>query len=457
MIRRTYNCLKTWKNGKNRKPLVIRGARQVGKTWIVREFGKLEFENIVEINFDKHQTIADLFLSADVNKILRSLELELNVDIHVGKTLLFLDEIQSAPKILSRLRYFYEDIPNLHVIAAGSLLEFLLEEHSFSMPVGRIEYLFMGPMRFEEFLLALGENKLVDYLAQYTFEETISESIHQKLLNYVKDFFIVGGMPAAVSVFKDQRSYREALREQQSILQTYVDDFNKYRKRVNVGRLDKVFSRIPSLVGKKLKYVNIDRNEKTVALAQAIHLLELARVIYCVRHTAGNGIPLEAEVNDKDYKPIFLDIGLMQSALDLRYSDILQSKELISINAGSLAEQFVGQHLLYDNEYYEKPSLYYWNKESKSSTAEIDYLITHEGQRVPVEVKAGKTGKLRSLHLFISSKQVNLAIKYSSIKPLSDNLHTIAYSHPQPFTLLSIPFYLVDQTKRLLTEAKRVN
>jgi len=454
MKRNTYNYLKDWKNSKNRKPLVIRGARQVGKTWIVKEFGRLEFENIIEINFDKHQGIAELFLSVDVNTILRSLELELNVDIHIGKTLLFLDEIQSAPEILSRLRYFYEDIPDLHVIAAGSLLEFLLEDHSFSMPVGRIEYLFMGPMRFEEFLLALGENKLVDYLAQYRFEETIPESIHQKLLNYVKSFFIVGGMPGVVNVFKDQGNYREALREQQSILQTYVEDFNKYRKRVKVGRLDKVFRRIPSLVGQKLKYVNIDRNEKTVALAHAIHLLELARVIYCVKHTAGNGLPLEAEANDRNYKPIFLDIGLMQSALNLRYADVLQSKELIAINSGSLAEQFVGQHLLFDFEYYEKPSLYYWSREEKSSTAEIDYLITHKGQIVPVEVKAGKTGTLRSLHLFVSSKKVNLAIKYSSIRPLCDHLHTIASSHPQPFTLLSIPFYLIDQTKRLLTEVR---
>ncbi len=455
MKRHTYSHLIEWKNSKNRKPLVVRGARQVGKTWIVREFGRTEFENIIEINFDKHQAIADLFLSADVNTILRSLELELNVDIHVGRTLLFLDEIQSAPEVLSRLRYFYEDVPDLHLIAAGSLLEFLLEEHDFSMPVGRIEYLFMGPMRFEEFLLAHGEAKLVHYLAQYTFKESIPESIHQKLLRFVKNFFIVGGMPAAVDVFKNQGNYREALREQQSILQTYVDDFNKYRKRVNAERLDKVFRRIPSLVGQKLKYVNIDRNEKTIALAQAIHLLELARVIYCVRHTAGNGLPLEAEVNDRDYKPIFLDIGLMQSALDLRYSDILQSKELIEIKMGSLAEQFVGQHLLFDFEYFEKPSLYYWNRESKSSTAELDYLITHEGQVVPVEVKAGKTGTLRSLHLFVSSKKTDLAIKYSSAKPLCNCLETIVSRHSQPFTLLSIPFYLIDQTKRLLAEAKR--
>lgn len=454
MKRDTYKYLKTWKNSKNRKPLVIRGARQVGKTWIVREFGRVEFENIVEINFDKHQTIADLFLSADVNTILRSLELELNIDIHPGKTLLFLDEIQSAPEILSRLRYFYEDIPDLHVVAAGSLLEFLIEDHTFSMPVGRIEYLFMGPMRFEEFLLALGENKLVDYLARYTFEDTIPESIHQKLLNFVKYFFIVGGMPAAVNSYRDQGNYREALREQQSILQTYVDDFSKYRKRVNARRLDMVFRRIPSLVGQKLKYVKIDRSEKTAALAQAIHLLELARVVYCVRHTAGNGLPFEAEVNYRNYKAIFLDIGLMQSALNLRYADIFQSKELIEINTGSLAEQFVGQHLLYDFEYFEKPSLYYWNRESKSSTAEIDYLLAHQGQIVPVEVKAGKTGKLRSLHLFVSSKKVDLAIKYSSKKPRCDHLHTIASNDPQPFTLLSIPFYLIDQTKRLLTEAK---
>ena len=456
MKRNNLKDLSNWKKRKNRKPLVIRGARQVGKTWIVREFGKSEFKNIVEINFDKHKGIASLFDQPDTHMVLKNLELELNVDIKPGHTLLFLDEIQSAPKVLARLRYFFEDMPDLHIIAAGSLLEFLLEEHDFSMPVGRIEYLFLGPMTFEEFLSGLKEEKLVGYLNQFTFEDSIQEPIHQKLMTYVKSFFIVGGMPGVVDIFREHMDYREALREQQSILQTYVDDFNKYHKRVHQTKINSVFQRIPALIGQKLKYVNLDRSETSAKLSQAIHLLELARVIYCVKHTAGNGLPFEAEANDRNYKTLFLDIGLVQSSLNLQYSEILHSQELISVNSGALAEQYVGQHLLYNTAFFEKPSLYYWNREKKSSTAEIDYLISNEGEIIPVEVKAGKTGSLKSLHLFISKKKSRFAIKFSSSLPAYNELETILPGlEQQTFTLLSLPFYLIGQYRRLISNYQR--
>lgn len=453
MKRDATEYLYEWKDRKNRKPLVIRGARQTGKTWLVRDFGKKLYKNYVEINFDKLENISRLFETPDVKEIIKNLELELDVTIDEEETLLFLDEIQNAPAIFAKLRYFYEDLPDLHIIAAGSLLEFLLAEHTFSMPVGRIEYLFLGPLNFEEFLSGIGQVKLVNYIKEYSFEKPIPEIIHEKLLKFVKKYFVIGGMPAVVRQFGDKDDYRGALREQKNLLQTYIDDFNKYKKRVDTTRLQKVFRNFPLQVGQKVKYVNIDRLDKAKDLAGSINLLNLARVIYSVKHSNANGVPLGAEVNDSDFKALFIDIGLMQSLLNLRPSDVLNSENLISINSGSLAEQFVGQHLLYNLEFYEKPELFYWNREKKNSSAEIDYLQQIDGRIIPVEVKAGKTGSLKSLHLFVSEKKVKIALRIYNGAAERVSLNTIIPGEEKRnFTLISIPFYLIGQINKLVRE-----
>ena len=262
MKRNATEYLYEWKERNNRKPLVIRGARQTGKTWLVRNFGKSLYKNYVEINFDKNRNITKIFETSDIKEIIRNLELELDVTIKEEDTLLFLDEIQNAPAVFAKLRYFYEDLPNLHIIAAGSLLEFLLADHSFSMPVGRIEYLFLGPLNFEEFLSGIGQEKLVNYIQEYSFDKHIPEIIHNKLMNFVKKYFIIGGMPAVIRQFCDNVDYKGALREQKNLLQTYIDDFNKYKNKIDTARLQKVFMNFPLQVGHKVKYVNIDRLEK---------------------------------------------------------------------------------------------------------------------------------------------------------------------------------------------------
>ena len=453
MKRDATEYLYEWKDRKNRKPLVIRGARQTGKTWLVRDFGKKLYKNYVEINFDKLENISRLFETPDVKEIIKNLELELDVTIDEEETLLFLDEIQNAPAIFAKLRYFYEDLPDLHIIAAGSLLEFLLAEHTFSMPVGRIEYLFLGPLNFEEFLSGIGQVKLVNYIKEYSFEKPIPEIIHEKLLKFVKKYFVIGGMPAVVRQFGDKDDYRGALREQKNLLQTYIDDFNKYKKRVDTTRLQKVFRNFPLQVGQKVKYVNIDRLDKAKDLAGSINLLNLARVIYSVKHSNANGVPLGAEVNDSDFKALFIDIGLMQSLLNLRPSDVLNSENLMLINSGSLAEQFVGQHLLHNLEFYEKPELFYWNREKKNSSAEIDYLQQIDGRIIPVEVKAGKTGSLKSLHLFVSEKKVKIALRIYNGAAERVSLNTIIPGEEKRnFTLISIPFYLIGQINKLVRE-----
>jgi uncharacterized protein len=453
MYRKALHGLRLWKDRPSRKPLIIRGARQVGKTWLVRKFAD-QFDNLVEINFDKNPEKSQLFAAGDMSRCLELLQIDCGSEIIPGKTLLFLDEIQSAPELLPLLRYFYEEQAGLHVIAAGSLLEFLLADHDFSMPVGRIEYMHLGPMDLEEFLLALGHERMTTFLNDYSLNDTIPESIHLSLLNFLKLFWIVGGMPAAVQWYSNSGQLAEAIREHAAILQTYEDDFSKYRKRIYPERLRKVFRRIPALIGNKLKYVQLDPDERSRELSETLQLLEMARVIYRVRHSAGNGVPLGAEAKDRDFKPLFLDTGLVSTSLGLSLPGLEMADHLLMVNNGALAEQFVGQHLLYERPSYEQPQLFYWNREQKSANAEVDYLIAHEDKVVPVEVKAGKTGTLKSLLVFVAEKKPPVALRFNAMPPTSSRQETrITGKDKVPFLLVSLPLYLIGQTRRLVADA----
>lgn len=441
-----------WKDRRDRRPLVVRGARQVGKTYLVEQFARDHFQNLVSVNFDRTPEKAGFLQNRDVSDLLRLLEIDSRSSITPGRTLVFLDEIQAAPEWLPMLRYFYEDRPDVHVIAAGSLLEFTLADHEFSMPVGRIEYLHMGPMTFEEFLLAMGEDALVDFLGEWQPSTAFPPPLHEKLLGYVRRFLVVGGMPAAIRAHGQEARLEEVSRVQQLILQTFADDFSKYRKRVNVGRLRKVFSRIPSLVGRKLKYVHIDRHEKARDLSDCVELLAMARVLHRVRHSAGNGLPLAGEAEDRDFKPLFLDCGLVCSALGLMLTQLQLAEDIVLVNGGALCEQFVGQHLLHQQPPYMQPDLYYWNREKRSSAAEVDYLYPLAGAVLPIEVKAGKTGSLRSLHVFIQEKGADLALRYNSDAPSELCLRAAtAVGEPATARLISLPLYLIEQWPRLVS------
>lgn len=452
MHRFALDYLVDWKQRPTRKPLVIRGARQVGKSTLVRLFAKQQHFNLVEINLEKTPEIASLFVSNEPKQILSLLEIRLKQTITPGKALLFLDEIQATPAVFAVLRYFYEEMPELHIIAAGSLLEFTLEKPVFSVPVGRLEYLFLGPMKFEEFLIAQGADKLYDYLNGYQIGQSIPLAIHQQLLQFLKNFLIVGGMPAVVAAFGQKQQYQECERAKQTILTTYQDDFGKYTAKTNVERLRHLFRTIPRLICSQVKYTSIDPLGRSQNIAQALHLLGLARVIYSVKHASATGLPLGAEINEKIFKILFLDVGLVSTATGLSILD-LQSDELTLINQGALCEQLIGQSLLYRDLFYEEPRLYYWARPQKGSEAEVDYLMTCGNKIVPIEVKAGKTGSLRSLHLFVSEKQSRLAIRFNSEPPVLSQTKMVASLHKNNyFQLLSLPLYLVDQVNRLARE-----
>lgn len=440
-----------WKHKKDRKPLIIRGARQVGKTYLIRDFAKHHFANLIEVNFERTPILRELFQNREPQKILTLLQHEANTAIIPGQTLLFLDEIQAAPEVIALLRYFYEDCPDVHVIAAGSLLDFALEDPRFSTPVGRVEYAHLGPMSFEEVLLAAKEEGLKTYLSEVVPTEPIPTSIHDRLMAWVRTYCRVGGMPQVVSSYLDNPTSTHYEQIQHAILATYQNDFGKYGIKVNQPRLKRIFEQIPQLIGEKIKYVNIDPNERAKDVNEGLTLLEMAKVCTRVYHTSGNGLPLGAEQNEKIFKLLFLDIGLMSIACGLNRLDLETVDDLTLVNQGKISEQFVGTHLLYRNPPYIPPRLHYWIREEKSSSAEVDYLIAIGSRIIPVEIKSGKTGTLKSLQLFLHEKKGALGIRVST-QALSV-LHTetaIPNQAPMPFTLLSVPFYLVEQIERLV-------
>ena len=452
MYRSALDYLIKWKMRARRKPLVIRGARQVGKSYLVAMFAEHNYSDFININFEKDQGIISLF-SGTPEKTIKLLELKYNKTIDIENTLLFLDEIQAAPEVFAKLRYFYEDLPGLHIIAAGSLLEFILEDHAFSMPVGRIEYLHLGPMSFEEFLAANGNTMLLDFIQSYSVSEDLPDSVHTDLLSLFKTYLIIGGMPEAILAFVETKSFHESEIVKESILGTYEDDFNKYSSRINHMHILNVFKKLPLIVGEKFKYVNIDRNERAQRIAKALHMLEMAKITYRVKHSSCDSVPLGSQVNDKKFKILFLDVGLMARACGMSMIDIENSDDLMMVNSGKLCEQFVGQHLLYSDKYYQKPDLFYWVREAKSSSAEVDYIISSGSNIIPVEVKAGKTGRLKSLHQFIKEKGVDSAVRINLAKPsVFQNSNKLPGGQSVEYRLLSIPFYLIGQTRRMILE-----
>lgn len=446
-----------WLETADRKPLVMRGARQVGKTWAVRQLAVDSQKTLIEINFERTPQIVTLFESNDPQLILTNLSVFTNQTIDPQKSLLFLDEIQAAPEILAKLRWFAEECPKLPVIAAGSLLEFILEDHAFSMPVGRITYLHLEPLSFEEFLLAKGKESLYDYLQKYQFETLIPSIIHEQLMSIFKEYIVVGAMPAAVSNWIDNKSMAQVQKIQNDLLATYRDDFAKYAKRLSLNKLDEIMMSVPRRLGQKYVYSKVNPALNSQTVKQVLSLFNKARVCHRVSGCSANGIPLLSELKEKYFKQLFLDVGLCYAALgglgSTEYGELQKIDELIFVNNGAVAEQVVGQLLRTINPFYIEPALYYWHRDEEGSNAEIDYVIQHENRVIPIEVKAGSAGSLKSLHLFMESKQKDLAIRVNSNLPNRSLVKVKGRSGEEvDYTLLSIPFYLIGQVHRLLGE-----
>ena len=403
-----------WKNSESRKPLILRGARQVGKSSAVRELGK-KFENLLEINFENKDYAGAKRVferHSDPRLICDELSAIYETPVTAGQTLLFLDEVQSCPDAISSLRYFYEQMPALHVIAAGSLLEFALQKIP-SFAVGRVRSMYVYPFSFEEFLQAMGRGILLDKLKAATPQNPLSEEVHNKLKELLLRFIVVGGMPEAVSKYASGGSLLDCQNVLDELTETLYNDFAKYKQRVPATRLEEVFSAIIAQTGQKFTFSKVHTLANQVQMREGIELLKMAGLVYAVTHSSANGLPLAAEANPRYRKFMIFDTGIYQRFLRLDMTNLLLEEKMEQINKGALAEMFVGTELVKSQNNRLPAELHYWQREKNGSAAEVDYLIQHGQNIVPVEVKAGTKGAMQSMFLFLAEKQRPFGIRCS--------------------------------------------
>jgi predicted AAA+ superfamily ATPase len=457
MRRKQLRDLENWISAPDRKPLIIRGARQVGKSTLVKLFAGERHRSLLEVNLERHPETGPIFDSMSPQAIVGQIEALPGMPRATADSILFLDEIQAVPAAIAALRYFYEERGGLAVIAAGSLMEFALAERRLTMPVGRVRYLHMGPMVFTEFLEALGEDKLKEAIETYEPGAQLGPVVHQRLLELLRRYYFVGGMPAAVDVLARTGKLAEVASVHTDLIETYRDDFQKYARARNLARMQHVLEFAARNVGTKVKYANVLRDAHSSTIRQDIELLAMARVVSKVSHTSASGLPLQADIDESVYKLLFLDVGLMNAICGLTWKSLSRRHDVEYGNDGAIAEQFVGQHLLEILADSPSRGLTYWLREGRASNAEVDFVAAIEGRIVPIEVKAGARGSLRSLHQFAAEKHARLAVRFDTNPPsrqtVTATVQTAAGAVRAEYELISLPLYLVERTADIVGAA----
>jgi uncharacterized protein len=404
--------LTAWRQEQQGKLLLIRGARQVGKSTAVRHLAG-QFDHFLEVNFEEQRQVHTLFEGdLDPRQLCENLSLLYNVPIQPGKTLLFFDEIQACLPAISALRFFYEKYPELHVIAAGSLLEFALADLP-SFGVGRVRSIFVYPLSFDEFLQANGENLLLDAKKKATPERPLPEPIHQKLIGLFKRFLVLGGMPEVIATYVQGHNLTRCGQILDDLITSLRTDFAKYRKNVPFLRISEIFDSVVQQAGGKFVYTKAHSQSNHKQIKEAVDLLIMAGWVIPVTHTSANGLPLGAESDNKKRKLNLLDTGIFQRILGLNMANILFENETDVINKGAIAEQYAGLEILKAGSCYRPEPLYFWHREAKSSNAEVDYVVQQGTQIIPVEIKSGRQGSMQSLHLFLQEKKAPYGVRFS--------------------------------------------
>ena len=404
--------LESWASANERKPLLLRGARQVGKTSAVRHLGE-KFKHFVQVDFNERHDVHYLFEGTySPQEICQMLSVLLRTPIVAGETLLFFDEIQACPPAINRLRYFFEKFPELHLIAAGSLLEFALETLP-SYGVGRVRSIFMYPFSFEEYLWATGNEALATMINASSPDKPLPQPIHEQALRLLRVFLVIGGMPAVVARYCEDGNLLECQNILSELVLSFRDDFAKYRNKVPSSRIDATFRSIAEQGLGKFVYNRVDTDASTSQIKTAVETLILAGLVYPVTHSSANGIPLGAEINEKYRRMILLDTGLLQRILNLDISDILSSNDIQVVNRGAIAETFIGTELVKSASCYSPYPLYCWHREKAGSNAEVDYVVQLGARILPVEVKSGSKGSMQSMRLFMEAKGIAMGIRTS--------------------------------------------
>ena len=431
--------LLSWKEQADRLPLLMRGARQVGKTTVVEQFANEHFAELFMVNFELQREYRQCFETLDPADILKKLYTLSGKTIHSGKTLIFFDEIQDCPNAIMALRYFYEKRPDLHIIAAGSLLEFTLGEEDFRMPVGRVQSCYLKPLSFVEYLKAADRQSLVEYMESVTLKSGVDQFAHEELLKELRLYLVLGGMPAVLKNYFSNHDLEQSQIRQTVILDTYQRDFRKYGREHEVKYLQAIFEKAPGIVAKHFQYKMVDAHMHSRDLKKAITLLCKAGVIYTVKATAASGLPLISTINEKKFKILVLDVGLMNSSTRLS-APLLMDDNLILLHQGAIAEQFVGQELLAYSPYYREEELFYWQRDKLGAISEVDYVSPINSSIYPIEVKSGSTGRLKSLQIYIDEKGIDFGIRISQ--------NTLSFGK----RILSVPLYMISQLHRLINE-----
>jgi hypothetical protein len=439
--------LQTWLTSNGRKPLMIRGARQVGKSTLVRQLARQTGLPLWEVNLELHGKLDAVFRTKEPGVILREIGLVLGrAGVGQGTGILFLDEIQEVPSALASLRYFHEQRPDLPVVAAGSLLEFTLADAGFSMPVGRVQHHFLGPLGYTEFLGALGEDQLLEVLQGQSTPATFSPSAHDRLLDRLREYLLVGGMPEAVARYAESRDVAAVSGIHRSILTTYTDDFSKYARGSDLERIRRVFELLPLNLAQKVRYTRFHPDWRAADIRRSLEMLVRAGVAATAVHSDGNGAPIGAEEDPTVFKLFHLDVGLVGTASGAGKIPLDDFRAGRFVNEGAMAEQFVAQQLLRARNPDDRPKLHYWQRAGSSRNAEVDFLEQRGSAIIPIEVKSGASGTLRSLHQFMLKHEGSDAVRFDINPPSHQQVRVDVSSHDgmrtARYRLFNLPLYL---------------
>lgn len=420
LTRNIDKALVEWKENPRRKPLLVRGARQVGKSSSIRHLGKT-FRYFLEVNFERNPEVAEIFKeNRDVRNITNKLFDFYGIPIVPGETLLFLDEIQKCEDAIHSLWFFKEDYRDLHVIAAGSLLEFALKDLS-SFGVGRVSSLFIHPMSFDEFLLATGKQGLLNAKKDCDTTHPLMELFYNKLVESFRSFMLVGGMPEAVATYAETGSYRYSSDVVNEILQGYQDDFAKYSAKANPVLLRQTLISVAHQAGGKFVYNKVEGQYRSSEIKNALEMLRDAGLVIPAYHTDANGVPLGAEINERVVKYLIHDSGILLAILgidddtDARIKEIMIANSIDLVDKGHVAEMIAGLELIKYASPQKRHQLYYWQNMNKGTCAEVDYIIAQGSELIPVEVKSGVKGSMSSMYALMRNpqKHINKGIRCS--------------------------------------------
>ena len=433
--------LEKWANKTNRKPLVLRGARQVGKTTAVEIFSK-QFDQYIYLNLEVSSEQKLFEMDYTIEELVQAIFFEKNKKKSKGKILLFIDEIQNSPKAVSMLRYFYESAKEYYVIAAGSLLESLIDRQ-ISFPVGRVEYLYMKPLTFYEYITAAGDNSLLEVLDRIP----CPDFAHEKLLKKFYQYALIGGMPEIVDIYYKTKNIIELNTIYESLLRSYLDDVEKYARNNTLALVIRhaLESSFYS-AGDRIHFEGFGRSRyRSREMSEALKTLEKAMLIYLMYPTTATNLPIEPD-HRKSPRLHLIDTGLVNYFAGVQ-KELFGTQNLNSVYEGKIAEHIVGQELLGQSRTFTN-KVQFWVREKKQSNAQIDYVVPFDNYVIPIEVKAGKAGRLRSLHEFIDRASHSYAVRVYSGRLKIDTINTIK---GKKFFLLNLPFYLIGKLDSYLS------